>query len=79
MGVIVAGGADLVRESYWDDELRPLERPVFGFIDLQLMNLTASALALGPAKFERELVLEFRIAFAELRDRYEEKTRERAA
>ncbi|MCF8118350.1 MAG: hypothetical protein K9K33_18265 [Desulfarculaceae bacterium] len=79
MGVIVAGGADLEREAYWDSDLRPLERPVFGFIDLQIMNLTPTALTLGPAKFERELILEFRLAFAELRDRYEENPGERAA
>lgn len=79
MGVIVAGGADLEREASWDSDLRPLERPVFGFIDLQFMNLTHSALTLGPAKFERELIMEFRLAFAELQGRYEEKPNERAA
>ena len=79
MGVIVAGGADLERDCYWDDELRPLDGPVFGFVDIRLMNLTPSALALGPAKFERDLIAEFRMAFAELRRRYEDKQNERAA
>ncbi|MCB2226690.1 MAG: hypothetical protein KQH53_08425 [Desulfarculaceae bacterium] len=79
MGVIVAGGADLERDSYWDDDLRSLDRANFGFIDIQLMNLTPAAMALGPAKFERELIVEFRLAFAELRRRYEDKQGERAA
>ena len=79
MGVIVAGGADLERDSYWDNELRPLDRPVFGFVDIKLMNLTPSALALGAAKYERELVMEFRLAFAELRRKYEDKQDEQAA
>lgn len=79
MGVIITGGASLERASYWDSQARPVPRPPFGFVNLQLMNLTPSALSLGPAGFERELLTEFRLAFAELRDRYEEQSHERAA
>lgn len=79
MGVIITGGAALERASYWDSEKRPIRCAPFGSVNLHLMNLTPSALELGPAKFERELLIEFRLAFAELRNRYEERSHERAA